>query len=186
MKRFFDFLFCLILSVVLITPLILIALLIKMTSEGPILHWSKRIGVDNKIFWMPKFRTMKKNTPDVATHLLEQPDQYLTSVGSLLRKSSLDELPQIISVFMGHMSFVGPRHALFNQDDLISLRVQKGIHKLKPGITGWAQINGRDQISIPEKVKFDEEYLKKISWKMDIYIIWLTFIKVIKKDSVTH
>ena len=153
MKRFFDFLFSLILVVVLIIPALAIALLIKMTSEGPILFWSKRVGVNKKIFMMPKFRTMKQNTPDMATHLLKHPDKYLTPMGPLLRQSSLDELPQIFSVLMGHMSFVGPRPALFNQEDLISLRVKKGLHKLKPGITGWAQVNGRDEISIPEKVK---------------------------------
>ena len=186
MKRLFDFLSALIIVVIIIAPLLIIALLIKITSNGSILFWSKRIGVNNKIFLMPKFRTMKQNTPDVATHLLKDPDQFLTSIGPFLRRSSFDEIPQLYSVLLGDMSLVGPRPALFNQEDLINLRTEKGIHKLKPGITGWAQGNGRDEISIPEKVNFEEEYLKKMSWKMDLHILWLTFIKVIKKDSVIH
>jgi len=186
MKRLFDFLSALIIAVIIIAPSLIIALLIKITSKGSILFWSKRIGINNKIFLMPKFRTMTQDTPDVATHLLKDPDQFLTSIGPFLRRSSLDEIPQLYSVLLGDMSLVGPRPALFNQEDLINLRTEKGIHKLKPGITGWAQVNGRDEISIPEKVSLEEEYLDKMSWKMDMYILWLTFVKVLKKDSITH
>ena len=186
MKRLFDFLSALIIVVIIIAPSLIIALLIKITSKGSILFWSKRIGVNNKIFLMPKFSTMKQNTPDVATHLLKDPDQFLTSIGPFLRRTSLDEIPQLYSVLLGDMSLVGPRPALFNQEDLINLRTEKGIHKLKPGITGWAQVNGRDEITIPEKVSLEEEYLDKMSWKMDMYILWLTFVKVLKKDSITH
>ena len=186
MKRLFDFLSALIIVVIIVAPSVIIALLIKITSKGSILFWSKRIGVNNIIFLMPKFRTMKQDTPDVATHLLKDPDQFLTLMGSFLRRSSLDEIPQLYSVLLGDMSLVGPRPALFNQEDLINLRTEKGIHKFKPGITGWAQVNGRDEITIPEKVSLEEEYLDKMSWKMDMYILWLTFVKVLKKDSVTH
>jgi O-antigen biosynthesis protein WbqP len=186
MKRLFDVVLALIIIVIIITLSLIISLLIKITSNGAILFWSKRIGVNNKIFLMPKFRTMKEGTPDVATHLLKDSDQFLTSIGPFLRRTSLDEIPQVYSVLLGDMSLVGPRPALFNQEDLISLRTEKGIHKLKPGITGWAQVNGRDEITIPEKVSLDEEYLDKMSWKMDMYILWLTFIKVLKKDSITH
>ena len=186
MKRLFDFLSALIIVVIIIAPSLIIALLVKITSKGPILFWSKRIGVNNEIFLMPKFRTMKQDTPDVATHLLKDPDQFLTSIGPFLRRSSLDEIPQLYSVLLGDMSLVGPRPALFNQEDLINLRTEKGIHKLKPGVTGWAQVNGRDEITIPEKVSLEEEYLNKVSWKMDVYILWLTFVKVLKKDNITH
>ena len=186
MKRFFDFLLALIGTLFIFIPSLIIALLIKITSKGPILFWSKRIGENNKIFFMPKFRTMKENTPDVATHLLKDPERFLTLIGPFLRRSSLDEIPQLYSVLLGAMSLVGPRPALFNQDDLISLRSKRGIHKIKPGITGWAQINGRDEITIPEKVSLEEEYLDKMSWKMDMYILWLTFVKVLKKESITH
>ena len=186
MGRFFDFLSALIIALIIIAPSLIIALLIKITSNGSILFWSKRIGVNNKIFLMPKFRTMKQETPDVATHLLRDPDQFITSIGQFLRRSSFDEIPQLYSVLLGDMSLVGPIPALFNQEDLINLRTEKGIHKLKPGITGWAQVNGRDEISIPEKVVLDEEHLNKISWKMDMYILWLTFVKVLKKDGITH
>lgn len=186
MKRLFDFLSALIIVVIIIAPSLITALLIKITSKGSILFWSKRIGVNNKIFLMPKFRTMKQNTPDVATHLLKDPDQFLTSIGPFLRRTSLDEIPQLYSVLLGDMSLVGPRPALFNQEDLINLRTEKGIHKLKPGITGWAQVNGRDEITIPEKVSLEEEYSDKMSWKMDMCILWLTFVKVLKKDSITH
>jgi O-antigen biosynthesis protein WbqP len=186
MKRFFDFLLALIGTLFIFIPSLIIALLIKITSKGPILFWSKRIGENNKIFFMPKFRTMKENTPDVATHLLKDPERFLTLIGPFLRRSSLDEIPQLYSVLLGAMSLVGPRPALFNQDDLISLRSKRGIHKIKPGITGWAQINGRDEITIPEKVSLEEEYLDKMSWKMDMHILWLTFVKVLKKESITH
>jgi len=186
MKRLFDFLSALIIMVIIIAPSLIIAILIKITSKGSILFWSKRIGINNKIFLMPKFRTMTQDTPDVATHLLKDPDQFLTSIGAFLRRSSLDEIPQLYSVLLGDMSLVGPRPALFNQEDLINLRTEKGIHKLKPGITGWAQVNGRDEITIPEKVSLEEEYSDKMSWKMDMCILWLTFVKVLKKDSITH
>lgn len=186
MKHLFDILLGLIIAPIIIAPSLIIALLVKITSKGPILFWSKRIGVNNEIFLMPKFRTMKQGTPDVATHLLKDPNQFLTSIGAFLRRTSLDEIPQLYSVLLGDMSLVGPRPALFNQDDLISLRSKRGINKIKPGITGWAQVNGRDEITILEKVSLEEEYLDKMSWKMDMYILWLTFVKVLKKESITH
>ena len=186
MKFFFDTIFGILFMIVFLVPMIIIAFVIKLTSKGPVLYWSDRVGQDNFFFKMPKFRTMKISTPALATHLLEDPESFYTPFGRFLRKSSLDELPQLWTILRGHMSFVGPRPALFNQDDLVSLRTKKGIHKLKPGLTGLAQVNGRDAISIPEKVILDEEYLKKMSWKMDIYILWLTLIKVLKKDSVSH
>ena len=186
MKHLFDILLGLIIAPIIIAPSLIIALLVQITSKGPILFWSKRIGVNNEIFLMPKFRTMKQGTPDVATHLLKDPNQFLTSIGAFLRRTSLDEIPQLYSVLLGDMSLVGPRPALFNQDDLISLRSKRGIHKIKPGITGWAQVNGRDEITILEKVSLEEEYLDKMSWKMDMYILWLTFVKVLKKESITH
>jgi O-antigen biosynthesis protein WbqP len=167
-------------------PIIMVSVLVKLTSKGPILYWSDRVGKDNIIFKMPKFRSMKINTPVVATHLLSDPKSVLTPVGDFLRKSSLDELPQLWSIFKGHMSFVGPRPALFNQDDLIDLRTSKGVHKLVPGLTGWAQINGRDELPIPKKVALDVEYLRHQSLYIDFKIMWLTFIKVIKKDGVSH
>jgi O-antigen biosynthesis protein WbqP len=167
-------------------PILIIALMVKLTSKGPVLYWSDRVGMDNRIFKMPKFRTMRTDTPPVATHLLRNPDAYLTSIGSLLRKFSLDELPQLWSILMGHMSFVGPRPALFNQDDLIELRTNKGIHKLVPGITGWAQVNGRDDIPIPLKVKYDEYYMKNKSFLMDLKILYMTLIKVVKAEGVRH
>ncbi|MCJ7494269.1 MAG: sugar transferase, partial [Deltaproteobacteria bacterium] len=157
-----------------------------LTSKGPVLYWSDRVGIKNKIFRMPKFRTMRNETPAVATHLLEKPDEYLTPIGSLLRELSLDELPQLWSVMKGYMSLVGPRPALFNQDDLIALRTEKGVHRLIPGITGWAQINGRDDIPIPVKVFFDEYYLNHRSFAFDLYIILLTVLKVIRKEGVQH
>ena len=186
MKHLFDILLGLIIAPIIIAPSLIIALLVKITSKGPILFWSKRIGVNNEIFLMPKFRTMKQDTPDVATHLLKDPGQFLTSIGPFLRRNSLDEVPQLYSVLLGDMSLVGPRPALFNQEELINLRNRKDIHKLKPGLTGWAQVNGRDEITIHEKVRLEEEYLDKMSWKMDMYILWLTFIKVLNKDSITH
>ena len=186
MKRFFDLFLLVILLPICILPIAIIALVIRLTSNGDVIHWSERAGEDNRTFLMPKFRTMKLNTPNVATSLLENPEKYYTMVGGFLRRSSLDEIPQLYSVLLGDMSLVGPRPALFNQEDLINLRTEKGIHKLKPGITGWAQVNGRDEITIPEKVSLEEEYLDKMSWKMDMHILWLTFIKVLKKDSITH
>ena len=186
MSRFFDLFLALIIVLIVIAPSLLIALLVKITSKGPILYWSKRIGVNNKIFLMPKFRTMYLNTPDVATHQLKDPDKFITSIGLFLRRNSLDEVPQVYSVLIGDMSLVGPRPALFNQYDLISQRDKKGISKLKPGITGWAQVNGRDELSISDKVQYDEEYLRRASLGLDIYIIWLTIIRAIKKDGISH
>ncbi|MDO9210917.1 MAG: sugar transferase [Deltaproteobacteria bacterium] len=186
MKRIFDlamagFLFCF-----LSVPIFVVGLIVKLTSRGPALYWSDRVGVGNEIFKMPKFRTMRIDTPAFATHLLKEPDAYLTPIGPFLRKSSLDELPQLWSVLKGDMSFVGPRPALFNQDDLIALRTEKGVHRLIPGITGWAQINGRDDIPIPVKVFFDEYYLNHRSFAFDLYIILLTVLKVIRKEGVQH
>jgi O-antigen biosynthesis protein WbqP len=164
----------------------LISLLVKLTSKGPVLYWSDRIRKDNIVFKMPKFRTMNLNTPDVATHLLQTPDAYLTPLGPVLRKFSLDELPQLWSVLRGDMSFVGPRPALFNQDDLIALRTEKGIHKLIPGITGWAQVNGRDDLPIPVKVEYDAYYLKNRSLFLDVKILMMTLFKVLKREGVQH
>ena len=186
MKRLFDIFLCCISGLVLLPIFLLITLAVRLTSRGPAFYWSDRVGLNNLIFRMPKFRTMKINTPAVATHLLADPDQYLTSMGSFLRKTSLDELPQLWSIMKGDMSFVGPRPALFNQDDLISLRSQYGVHELVPGLTGWAQINGRDELPIPEKVKLDVEYLQRQSFWFDIKILWLTFIKVVRRDGVSH
>ena len=167
-------------------PILVIAILVRLTSKGPALYWSDRVGRYNRIFRMPKFRTMRIDTPAVATHLLTDPDAYLTPIGSFMRKSSLDELPQLWSVLKGDMSFVGPRPALFNQDDLVELRTKKGIHVLTPGLTGWAQINGRDDIPIPVKVDFDEYYLNHRSFAFDLHIILLTVLKVIKREGVQH
>jgi O-antigen biosynthesis protein WbqP len=186
MKRIFDGLLAAILAIVLLLPIGLIALLVKLTSKGPVLYWSDRVGKDNQLFKMPKFRSMRVNTPAVATHLLENPDQFLTPIGKFLRKSSLDELPQLWSILVGDMSFVGPRPALFNQDDLIKLRTEQGVHQLVPGLTGWAQVNGRDEIPIPQKVAYDKEYLDRQSFLFDLKILYLTFLKVIRQDNVTH
>jgi len=185
-KRIFDIACCLFAAVILFTPMLLVALLVKFTSRGPVLYWSNRVGCNNAIFKMPKFRTMRIDTPAVATHLLTDPERWLTPVGNLLRKSSLDELPQLISILKGDMSFVGPRPALFNQDDLITLRTEKGVHLLTPGLTGWAQVNGRDEIPIPEKVAFDEYYLLHRSFILDMKILFLTLFKVIKTEGVSH
>ena len=185
-KRAFDLISTVILFLVLVIPMIIIALLVKITSKGPFFYWSDRVGVDNEIFKMPKFRTMRIDTPAVATHLLNDPDAYLTPMGPFLRKSSLDELPQLWSVLKGDMSFVGPRPALFNQDDLIALRTEKGVHRLIPGITGWAQINGRDDIPIPKKVEFDAYYLNHRSFFLDLKILFLTFFKVTRAENVSH
>lgn len=186
MKRLFDVISSVGAIIFLLIPMIFIALLIKLTSSGPILYWSDRVGRNNAIFKMPKFRTMKIETPAVATHLLNDPDNWLTPIGKFLRKSSMDELPQLLSILNGDMSFVGPRPALYNQDDLISLRTEKGIQTLIPGLTGWAQINGRDELPIPSKVAFDEFYLKNRSFVLDMKIIYLTFIKVLKREDVKH
>ena len=171
---------------VLSAPIFVIGLMVKLTSRGPALYWSDRVGIDNGIFRMPKFRTMRINTPAVATHLMKNPDAFLTPIGSFLRRFSLDELPQLYSVLKGDISFVGPRPALYNQDDLIKLRTEKGIHKLIPGITGWAQVNGRDELPIPVKVEFDEYYLKNRSFLFDLKILWMTFVKVVRREGVTH
>lgn len=186
MKRLFDYITALCLLMTFSFPMLIVAALVKLTSKGPALYWSDRVGKNNRIFKMPKFRTMKIDTPAVATHLMKNPDQYLTLIGKFLRKSSLDELPQLFSILKGSMSFVGPRPALFNQDDLVSLRTQKGIHSLVPGLTGWAQINGRDELPIPVKVGFDEYYLKRRSFLFDLKIIFLTFFKVVRREGVTH
>jgi O-antigen biosynthesis protein WbqP len=185
-KRVFDLLLALVAAGILTVPVLLIAALVRLTSQGPALYWSDRVGRFNTIFKMPKFRSMRVGTPAVATHLLADPNAYLTPIGSLLRKSSLDELPQLWSIFAGDMSFVGPRPALFNQHDLIELRTQLGVHTLVPGLTGWAQINGRDELPIPEKVKLDAEYLERQSLWFDIRILWLTLLKVVRRDGVTH
>ena len=176
----------LVLALFLFPVFILISIFIKLDSAGEIMFWSERVGIENKTFLMPKFSTMRPETPKVATHLLENPEKYHTKVGSFLRKTSLDEIPQLYSIIKGDMGFIGPRPALFNQDDLIKLRTEKGIHKLKPGVTGWAQVNGRDELSISQKVLFEEEYLNKKSFLMDISIIWLTLIKVISQDNISH
>jgi len=186
MKRLFDIVFALIAAAVLLAPLVLVWLAVHLTSRGPALYWSDRVGKYNIIFKMPKFRSMRVGTPAIATHLLNDPDAYLTPIGSFLRKSSLDELPQLWSILKGDMSFVGPRPALFNQEDLIALRTEHDIDKLKPGITGWAQVNGRDEISIPEKVALDAYYLKHQCLTLDCHIILLTLLKVIKRDNVSH
>lgn len=186
MKRTFDLILAVVLLVILSLPLILIAIIIKLTSKGPVFYWSDRVGKDNKIFKMCKFRTMQVGTPAVATHLLKDAGQYLTVVGAFLRKFSLDEIPQIFNIIKGDMTFVGPRPALFNQDDLIKLRTKKGIHTLIPGVTGWAQINGRDELSIPVKVEFDEYYLKNCSFWLDLKILFMTLYKVINKEGVSH
>lgn len=186
MKRLSDLLLAMVAGVILALPVLLVAALVRLTSPGPVLYWSDRVGRHNKIFKMPKFRSMRVGTPAVATHLLANPDAYLTPVGSFLRKSSLDELPQLWSIIRGDMSFVGPRPALFNQDELIALRTQYGVHGLVPGLTGWAQINGRDELPIPDKVKLDVEYMHRQSLLMDMKIIFLTFLKVVRRDGVTH
>ncbi|GAB6069503.1 sugar transferase [Thiomicrorhabdus hydrogeniphila] len=186
MKRIFDIFLALIAFSLLIVPAVIVALLVKLTSKGPVLYWSDRVGINNTIFKMPKFRSMKIDTPAVATHLLQDPKSVLTPIGNFLRKSSLDELPQLWCILKGDMSFVGPRPALFNQDDLIELRTQQGVHELIPGLTGWAQVNGRDELPIPEKVALDVEYMSKQGFWFDIYIIWLTFLKVVKRDGVSH
>jgi O-antigen biosynthesis protein WbqP len=186
MKRVFDLFFGVILLLSLVIIMLSIVIVIRLTSKGPSLYWSDRVGKNNKIFKMPKFRSMLTDTPAVATHLLDNPDSYLSSIGGFLRSTSLDELPQLYSVLKGDMSFVGPRPALFNQEDLIALRTGKGVDKLLPGITGWAQVNGRDELSIPDKVALDVEYLNRQSFWLDVKILWMTFLKVIKRDGVSH
>ena len=186
MKRACDLFVGVILLLLLVIIMLFIAIAIRRTSKGLVLYWSDRVGKNNKIFKMPKFRSMLIDTPAVSTHLLGNPDTYLSPIGGFLRRSSLDELPQLFSVLKGDMSFVGPRPALFNQDDLIALRTANGVDKLLPGITGWAQVNGRDELSIPDKVALDVEYLNRQSFWFDIKILWMTFLKVIKRDGVSH
>lgn len=186
MKRLFDLIAGACAALALLLPIVLVAFAVRLTSKGPALYWSERVGRNNTIFKMPKFRSMQIGTPAVATHLLSNPDFYLTPIGSFLRKSSLDELPQLWSILVGDMSFVGPRPALFNQHDLIELRIKQGVHMLVPGLTGWAQVNGRDELPIPQKVTLDAEYLQKQSLWFDIRILWLTFVKVVRRDGVSH
>jgi O-antigen biosynthesis protein WbqP len=186
MKRLFDLILGVCASVVLLLPVLLVALAVRITSKGPALYWSDRVGRNNVIFKMPKFRSMRGGTPAMATHLLADPKSHLTPIGSFLRKSSLDELPQLWSILVGDMSFVGPRPALFNQHDLVALRTQRGVHALVPGLTGWAQVNGRDELPIPAKVDLDAAYLQRQSLWFDLRILWLTFVKVLRRDGVTH
>lgn len=186
MKRAFDLLLASVVAIILLLPFLLICLLVKLTSVGPVFYWSKRVGKDNKLFLMPKFRSMRIDTPEVATHLLQDSKNYLTSIGPLLRKSSLDEIPQLYNILKGDMSFVGPRPALHNQEDLIALRTQNGIHQLVPGLTGFAQINGRDEISIPEKVKLDKIYMDQQCFFFDLKIIALTFFNVLARKNISH
>ncbi len=186
MKRLFDLGLALCAGAILLMPIALVALAVRLTSPGPALYWSDRVGHHNRIFKMPKFRSMRIDTPAVATHLLLNPEQWLTPIGSFLRKSSLDELPQLWSILKGDMSFVGPRPALFNQDDLIALRTEKGVHELVPGLTGWAQVNGRDELPIPQKVQMDVEYLQRRSLLFDMKILWMTALKVLVRDGVSH
>ena len=186
MKYLFDKVGAALILIILFLPILGVALIVRVTSKGSILYWSDRVGRDGKIFKMPKFRSMLTDTPAVATHLLDNPNSYLSPIGGFLRRSSLDELPQLFSVLKGDMSFVGPRPALFNQDDLIALRKEKGVDKLLPGITGWAQVNGRDELSIPDKVALDVEYLNRQSFWFDIKILWMTFLRVISRDGVSH
>jgi O-antigen biosynthesis protein WbqP len=185
-KRVFDFIFGLLLLLLLLPLLSVLALVVKLTSKGPVLHWSERVGKDNRIFRMPKFRSMRIDTPQLPSHLLPNPSSYLTPVGSFLRRTSLDEFPQLFSILAGEMSFVGPRPALFNQDDLVALRTERGVHKLVPGLTGLAQVNGRDELPIPIKVEFDCEYLRRRSFWLDLQIIATTALKALRRDGVKH
>ena len=185
-KRIFDSILAMLLIVLLSIPIIVIAAIIKLTSRGPVLYWSSRVGKNNELFRMPKFRSMRIDTPELPTHLLKDPSAHVTSFGSFLRWTSLDELPQIFSILTGKLSFVGPRPALFNQHDLVALRTDRGIHHLIPGLTGWAQVNGRDSLSIPVKVEFDFEYLKRQSLRFDLQILGLTFIKVLSREGIKH
>ena len=186
MKKVFDFVVSAVLLVLSLIPMLLVAFGVRATSKGPALYWSDRVGRGNVIFKMPKFRTMQMNTPEMATHLMNTPDTYLSPIGRFLRRSSLDELPQLWSILKGDMSFVGPRPALFNQDDLIFLRTERGVDQLMPGLTGWAQVNGRDTLPIPEKVALDVEYLNQQSFWLDMRILWMTFLKVFGQDGITH
>jgi O-antigen biosynthesis protein WbqP len=185
-KRCFDFILALFASAILIGPMLMVAIAVRFSSPGPVLYWSDRVGKDNVLFKMPKFRSMRTDTPALATHLLDHPDKWLTPIGSFIRKTSLDELPQLWCILKGDMSFVGPRPALFNQHDLIALRTSQGVHVLTPGLTGWAQINGRDEISIPDKVSFDAAYLHSKCFVLDIQIIWRTLILALRSQGVSH
>ena len=186
MKRIFDLVLALVAALLLALPVFMVMLAVRLTSPGPALYWSDRVGRHNQLFKMPKFRSMRIDTPAVATHLLSNPEQWLTPIGSFLRRTSLDELPQLWSILKGDMSFVGPRPALFNQDDLIKLRTEKGVHEVLPGLTGWAQINGRDEIPIPQKVQLDVEYVHRQSFFFDVKILWMTAVKVVAKDGISH
>jgi O-antigen biosynthesis protein WbqP len=186
MKRVFDIFLSCLASLILLVPMLLVAISVRLTSKGPALYWSDRVGRNNVIFKMPKFRSMRVGTPAVATHLLANAHSHLTPIGSFLRKSSLDELPQLWSILVGDMSFVGPRPALFNQRDLIGLRTEQGVHALMPGLTGWAQVNGRDELPVPQKVALDVAYLKRQGFWFDIKILWITFLKVIQSKGVSH
>ena len=186
MKRIFDLLIGVFLSALLLIPMLLITGIVKVTSEGPVLYWSDRIGQRNVIFRMPKFRTMRLDTPAIATHLMSDPNTYLSPIGGFLRRTSLDELPQLFSILKGDMSFVGPRPALYNQDDLVDLRTEEGVNQLIPGLTGWAQVNGRDELPIPDKVRLDVEYMERQSFWFDLKILWMTFLKVVRRVGVSH
>jgi len=186
MKRVFDLSVGMIALIFALVPMLIVALGVKISSKGSPIYWSDRVGRDNVIFKMPKFRTMILNTPEMATHLMNTPDTFLSPLGGVLRRSSLDEMPQLWSILNGDMSFVGPRPALFNQDDLIALRTEKGVEKLVPGLTGWAQVNGRDELPIPEKVALDMEYMERQSFWFDMNILWLTMLKVFRRDGVSH
>jgi len=185
-KRIFDISVGLLLFILLVIPMLLVLVVVRAISKEVPLYWSDRVGRENIIFKMPKFRTMRSDTPQLATHLMDDPDKYLSPIGGFLRRSSLDELPQIFSILKGDMSFVGPRPALFNQNDLVVLRTEKGVDKLMPGLTGWAQVNGRDELPIPEKVALDVEYMERQSLWFDMYILWLTMLKVVRRDGVSH
>ena len=182
----FDFVLALVAIQILALPMLIVAIAVMLTSPGPALYWSDRVGLHNRIFKMPKFRSMRNDTPALATHLLQNPDQWLTPIGSFLRKSSLDERPQLWSIFKGDMSFVGPRPALFNQDDLIALRTKNGVHELLPGLTGWAQVNGRDELSILQKVEMEVFYMQRRSILLDLKIIFMTLLNVLMKDRISH
>ena len=186
MKRLIDLILATILVIILLVPILFIALMIRLTSKGPALYWSDRVGSNNTIYKMPKFRSMRIDTPQVATHLMSNPEEFLSPIGIFIRRNSLDELPQLFSILKGDMSFVGPRPALFNQDDLIALRSENDLDKLIPGLTGWAQVNGRDELSIPEKVLLEVDYMQKKSFWFDLKILWMTILKVINNQGVSH
>ena len=186
MKRIVDLVVGLSALVMLVVPIVMVAILVKLTSKGSVLYWSDRVGRKKNIFRMPKFRTMRLDTPEMATHLMKTPFTYLSPIGGFLRRTSLDELPQLWSILKGDMSFVGPRPALFNQDDLVALRTQEGVDKLIPGLTDWAQVNGRDELPIPEKVALDVEYMERPSFWFDMKILWMTVLKVVRRDGVSH